>query len=87
METLCYQAHPSTSHEAAACICEPQEWWESGKIIYPILFLKCHWLSVSLLQHIFFHSFREQRYSNLLCGISTLGKFLISAREVPKKRE
>lgn len=39
METLCYQAHSSTSHEASACVCEPQEWWESGKIVCLILFL------------------------------------------------
>lgn len=30
VETFCHQAHASSSHEALAGICEPQERWESG---------------------------------------------------------
>lgn len=30
VETLCHQAHASSSHETLAGVCEPQEWWESG---------------------------------------------------------
>lgn len=30
VETLCHQAHASSSHEALTGVCEPQERWESG---------------------------------------------------------
>lgn len=36
VETLCHQAHASSSHEALAGVCEPQEWWESGMALYYI---------------------------------------------------
>lgn len=36
VETFCHQAHASSSHEALAGICEPQEWWESGMALFYI---------------------------------------------------
>lgn len=34
METLCRQAHPSTTYEATVSICEPKEWWKSGRFVF-----------------------------------------------------
>lgn len=49
VETFCHQAYASSSHEALAGVCEPQEWWESGMAL-PFIFLRRQLLAIWLLR-------------------------------------
>lgn len=77
VETFCHQAHASSSHEALAGVCEPQEWWESGTAL-PSISLRRQLFAIWLLraQNSFGNVSAAKRTRNLCCQFASYAVLL-----------
>lgn len=77
VETFCHQAHASSSHEALAGVCEPQEWWESGMAL-PFISLRRHLFAIWLVraQNRFGNVSAAKETRNLCCQFASSAALL-----------